>query len=417
MAIVRAIQSFDQRYAYLASGVTLPAPVLEAGAYRVEPYADSYTLGAVDGQGLGTVTYFAGDDLSATDTHAITEIANHAFRSGGWDNEFRSDQLVWSIEGVSLSRAQIDTMVVAANGGDATAFETMLREELTGDDVFYLGSGGDRINAYEGNDVIYAGGGSDAIYAGAGNDLIDGRSNLIDDYHMASAYYVGGTGNDTYILGSVVANVVEATGEGTDLVKIADPNPGRKYIAPAGVENIWLINTADTAVTGNGLANDIRGNAAANTLYGAGGADVLRGLGGTDILNGGAGADVLYGGAGLDRLTGGAGTDRFVFDTAPNTATNADTITDFFHGTDKLAFAAKVFAGIGAVGPLASAAFWSGANVASAHDASDRVIYDTVSGKLYFDADGTGSAGAVLVATLGVDTHPALTAVDSLIVA
>lgn len=421
MVILRASQSFNLRNASLAYSATpdLPAATLELGAYRVEPYADSYRLGTLDDPsqlGGWQYTYFAGDSLSDSDSHTISVIEHHSVETGGADYELRADQVDWSIEGLSLSRAQVDAMVAAMEAGGATPFADLLRDELTGDDIFYLGASGDAVWTYEGNDVIYAGGGADAIYAGAGNDLIDGRGGLIDDYHMASAFYVGGSGDDTYILSSVVTNVVEAVGEGTDTVKIADANPGRKYVAPANVEAVWLINAVDTAITGNALANDLRGNAAANVLMGAGGADVLRGLAGADVLNGGAGADQIFGGAGLDRLTGGSGADTFVFDTAPG-ATNRDTVTDFVHGTDKLAFSARAFAGIGPAGALAAGAFWSGAGVTAAHDASDRLIYDTTSGKLFYDADGTGATAARLVATLGVNTHPDLTAADLLIVA
>ncbi|MFM9935047.1 MAG: hypothetical protein ACKVOL_02485 [Novosphingobium sp.] len=141
------------------------------------------------------------------------------------------------------------------------------------------------------------------------------------------------------------------------------------------------------------------------------------GQGGADRLNGGPGADQLHGGTGNDRLTGGNDADRFYFHTAPNAKTNHDIVTDFTSGSDTLVFSQNDFIAIGALGKLTASAFWSGAGVTSAHDASDRVIYDSTTGALYYDADGSGGvAAAVLVAHLGVSVHPALAAGDLLIV-
>jgi Ca2+-binding RTX toxin-like protein len=58
-----------------------------------------------------------------------------------------------------------------------------------------------------------------------------------------------------------------------------------------------------------------------------------------------------------------------------------------------------VFAGL-ALGTLAPNAFASG-NFSTAQDADDRIIYDSFTGDLYFDADGTGGASdAIKFATL-----------------
>jgi len=45
------------------------------------------------------------------------------------------------------------------------------------------------------------------------------------------------------------------------------------------------------------------------------------------------------------------------------------------------------------------------------------VIYDTASGKLYYDADGQGGAAAVQIAQLGASTHPAMVFGDFQIIA
>ena len=68
-------------------------------------------------------------------------------------------------------------------------------------------------------------------------------------------------------------------------------------------------------------------------------------------------------------------------------------------------------------GQLTAAAFHAGAGVDAAHDASDRVLYNTTTGALWYDADGTGDAAAQLIATLGDASHPRLSYVDILIVA
>jgi Ca2+-binding RTX toxin-like protein len=59
-----------------------------------------------------------------------------------------------------------------------------------------------------------------------------------------------------------------------------------------------------------------------------------------------------------------------------------------------------VFAALGA-GALDAGAFHTGA---VATQADDRVLYDTVSKALYYDADGVGGVAAVKFATIGTLT-------------
>ena len=84
------------------------------------------------------------------------------------------------------------------------------------------------------------------------------------------------------------------------------------------------------------------------------------------------------------------GADIFVFDKAPNTTTNADTITDFVSGTDKIQLDLSVF---GALDDELSL-FGSGKLVYSATG--------TTAGQLIYDADGSaGSGKGVVIAILG----------------
>ncbi|MBF9196930.1 hypothetical protein I2H36_12830, partial [Microvirga sp. BT290] len=134
---------------------------------------------------------------------------------------------------------------------------------------------------------------------------------------------------------------------------------------------------------------------------GGDGDDSLYGNGANDILLGGNGADQLYGGLGADQLTGGAGGDNFRFDSALG-ASNVDTVTDFTVGQDLLALSRNVFTAFGpggtwSLGIVSSSAFTIGAGAStSAH----RLIYNSGTGALSYDADGIGGAAQVQFASL-----------------
>jgi serralysin len=208
--------------------------------------------------------------------------------------------------------------------------------------------------------------------------------------------------------------VVEAVGEGTDLVQVAMASGS--YVLGANVENGEVTSAGAVSLTGNDADNHLKGNAAANTLKGNAGNDSLQGLAGNDVLEGGegndtldgglgndklvggAGDDLLMGGDGKDTLTGGLGADMFVFDTAPISTTNADSITDFNSSEgDKIQLSASVF---GALGSAGDAVNLGGANL----------TYNAATGALIYDADGIGGVAGITIAILG--TRPALVASD-----
>jgi Ca2+-binding RTX toxin-like protein len=204
---------------------------------------------------------------------------------------------------------------------------------------------------------------------------------------------VGGAGNDTYWVNHASDVVSEGTGAGMDTV-LASVG----FTLSNNVERLTLLGTA--AMNGNGNTLD-------NWLIGNGGANVLSGLTGNDVLDGGAGADKLNGGRGNDVLTGGAGNDVFRFaDTLGST--NVDTISDWVTG-DRFELENAIFTKLTTTGVLASTRFAANANGLSM-DANDHVVYNTSTGALSYDADGSGAGAAVQIATLvGI---PALSATD-----
>ncbi len=101
-----------------------------------------------------------------------------------------------------------------------------------------------------------------------------------------------------------------------------------------------------------------------------------------------------------------------MFNTALNAATNVDTIADYNVAADTIRLDDAIFTTL-ALGTLAASAFVANASGA-ATTAAHRIIYETDTGILRYDADGsTGSAG-IQFATLAAGL--ALTNADFLVV-
>ena len=144
-------------------------------------------------------------------------------------------------------------------------------------------------------------------------------------------------------------------------------------------------------------------------ITGSAGSDNLWGSASADVIDAREGDDWLDGDAGADTLTGGGGSDSFVFHASESAL---DSVTDFVSAIDKLVFDNNGFAGIGAPGGFAAgdARFAAGPGFTSGRDATDRFIYDSLGGNLYYDADGSGAGASRLVASL--QGAPALAATD-----
>ena len=243
-------------------------------------------------------------------------------------------------------------------------------------------------------------GGRDTLEGGAGNDLLGGAggADLLIGGAGEDALY-GGGGNDRYGIDDSDI-LVEHAGKGMDTVVAACD-----FRLPANFESLTLAGGASIDGTGNAAANTIIGNGAGNTLAGSGGADTLRGEGGVDVLRGGAGDDALI---------GGAGRDKFDFNAALDAATNVDRVIGFSTAADEIRLDNDLFVGL-AVGILAPQSLYQAPGAVRAQDPGDRVVYNTETGRLYFDADGAGGAAATLFAILA--GAPAVAVDDFVVIA
>ena len=207
-----------------------------------------------------------------------------------------------------------------------------------------------------------------------GNDTLDGGLGGGDTLN-------GGLGNDIYVI-DAAGDILLDTG-GVDTIQSAI-----SITLGASFEKLLLTGTVATSGTGNAAANTITGNPAANRL---------KGLSGTDIVSGGGGRDTLEGGAGNDTLTGGADADNFVFNTALSAAANIDRVTDFYVPLDTFWLENAVFTKIVGTGRMTAAQFHKGT---AAHDADDRIVYNSATGALIYDSNGSAAGGAIQFATL-----------------
>jgi Ca2+-binding RTX toxin-like protein len=150
-------------------------------------------------------------------------------------------------------------------------------------------------------------------------------------------------------------------------------------------------------------------------VYGGSGADTLTGDGFANALYGGGNNDLLNGANGNDLLSGQAEADTFLFNTALNVATNLDHVKDFA-SEDTIDLENGIFASLTTTGTLSANAFYSAAGATSAHDSTDRIVYNTTTGALCYDADGNQAGGVAAVQFATLDNQATLTNADFVVV-
>lgn len=242
-----------------------------------------------------------------------------------------------------------------------------------GSDTLAGGLGADRLNG---------GSGSDRLTGNGGNDRLDGG--------LGSDQMIGGTGGDIYI---VDASTDVASESSTNATEIDTVQSAVTWTLGLNVERLTLTGSSAINGTGNAQANSITGNAGANSLNGGSG---------NDTLSGGSGNDSLNGAAGNDSLVGGAGRDSFVFNSTPN-ATSVDRIGDINSVDDRFLLESAVFTKFTSAGAIDAANVRAGAS-GTAAGSDDYILYDTDSGQLFYDADGSGAGARVLFAAVTLGT-------------
>jgi Ca2+-binding RTX toxin-like protein len=193
------------------------------------------------------------------------------------------------------------------------------------------------------------------IIGNAGANRIDGRAGA-DTMN-------GGFGDDTYIVDSASDVVIETAGRGTDKVITSS---SFALSATAEVETMQTSGASTTTninLVGSNTAQSILGNNGSNRIDGKEGADTLRSFGGEDT---------------------------FVFSTTL-ISSNIDTIVDFDTVRDRFALEADIFTGL-ANGKMSAEQFVANTS-GVATTADHRIMYETDTGRLFFDADGNGAGG------------------------
>lgn len=408
-------------------------------------------------------------------------------RFGEGQNYFEGGDGNDTIRGFALQDAlyggEGNDLIVTANPNVLTIQGSTTQPGFTGENTLYGGGGNDTLLAAFSTDFLYGDAGNDSLSGkfslldgGDGNDTLYGGNWTLDipgvidrvpavtlsggsgnDYlHGAfgsvANLYNGGLGDDTIVFTTTNDSLLgEGSIEGNDKISfvggLARGADGVSFVLfdTLGNNTISGSDGNDSIVTGSG-ADFLQGGSVAaaatfdvgfgdDTLIAGGGNDYMFGGSGSDVLFGEAGDDTLQGGTGGDTLVGGEGVDIFLYqfksDLNGANASNADIITDFQSGEDKLFFSRApggfAFTEIGGPNDLIPTQFivldkgsynGASANTQATTGIGPVLVYEKASGVLWYDSDGGGSNPADIVANFARpdNTIPALTRTDVVII-
>ncbi|MDZ8085730.1 MAG: calcium-binding protein [Nostoc sp. DedQUE12b] len=324
---------------------------------------------------------------------------------GGTGNDSLSFSYSSATTGITSTFNPTNNTVVISSTPDTTVFSYKNIEQLniTGtdyDDYLLGSSGNDTLRSGNGNDTIDGGAGEDFlnISLSTGNHLLNGGNG--NDSLQALSYIYDELGN--YVGGSISGDNTLNGGVGNDTLDIYGSADDNLLDGGDGNDFLSAINTSGENTLNGGVGDDTLdvSSSADNILDGGDGNDsliaspstgnnTLKGGNGNDTLRGGFGDAIIIGGKGNDRLFGEGGTDTFVFNSFDE---GLDLIRDFGsinELNELIQVSAAGFGGGLSAGVLQASQFTLGE---SATTLLQRFIYNSATGALFFDSDG--SAGA-----------------------
>ncbi|BDI15284.1 hypothetical protein ANSO36C_10860 [Nostoc cf. commune SO-36] len=368
------------------------------------------------GNGNDSVSISGGEDYSSNeDFFSFSDSrssGNNTLNGGAGDDT------------LSASGSKGNNLLFGGDGNDSVSISGDLN---TYNIRYYGGSnnesrsfGNNTLNGGAGNDNLSAGGstGDNLLSGGDGNDTLsvsgyysqqirDGNedfyqlpsdSNSTNNSRSSGNNTLnGGAGDDNLsAIGSTGDNLLSG-GDGNDSLSISGYDDSSSYSEYANDQLIdTYYNEYNSRSFGNNTLNGGAGNDSLNVdsslgdnlLDGGDGNDTLTasGASGNNILKGGSGDDILTGGKGNDSLYGGSGSDTFVFSSFNE---GLDTIYGFKTTNEVIQVSSAGFGGGFSAGVLLANQFTLGT---SATTSTERFIYNSTTGALFFDQDGSASA-------------------------
>jgi Ca2+-binding RTX toxin-like protein len=330
---------------------------------------------------------------------------------------------------LSVNRSSGDNLLSGGDGNDSLHVGADSNDyRSSGNNTLNGGAGDDRLNANSSID-------NNLLLGGDGNDYLDvSNYNAYPSGSSGNNTLNGGAGDDTLSAAGSTGDNLLLGGDGNDYFNVSDDfyssTIGKNTLNGGAGDDIFDAerSTGDTLFFGddgndyldinggnfdsrssgnntlNGGAGDDRLNAGGSTgdnlLLGGDGNDYLDISGssysdyyddrstGNNTLNGGAGDDIfdLRGSVGDNLIFGGDGTDTFIF-ASYNEGIN--TIDDFNATNDLIQFPS--FDDGVSIGSLQTSQFTIGT---SATTSEERFIYNSATGALFFDQDGSASGFA-----------------------
>jgi Ca2+-binding RTX toxin-like protein len=377
------------------------ADVRTGGSDWVHSHLASTTLGSNLENGL---------ILRSGAANLFGNAANNTLVAGVGDNRLWGGS---GLDTVSYERAgaavTVDLSVATAQSTGGSGSDTLqLIENLIGSahNDSLKGNGlWNRLDGGAGADTLEGGLGSDSYVVDHAGDVVIERADEGADwvYSRLTSYQLGDhiengaidRDDGASLSGNALANVLQA-GLGNDTLNGGEGSDTASFARASSAVVVELARGLASGGAGTDQLASIEnliGSSHHDSLYGDANANDIRGGSGSDWIAGGGGNDILRGGG---NNQGDGAADSFVFDTAPNGNTNYDRIIAFEgNGLDRILLDPAIFGAIGAT--LDASEFRIGT---SALDADDYLLFDRLTGNLFYDADGSGAGAKVLFAKL-----------------